>query len=187
MKKIIAAILCIGMVTAVSAGCGFEDALAKNASSTKETEATTVAATVDEPKPADFKDSLDGLSEYFVELGYITLKDGKFDEQRVKDMDASLIGAKAGKKFAESYNGKAVYIELYEFDTKNTDKNEVINSVKKDGVFSILDLPEVKAYLSDSGKYMMIYTDESIDDSNPKIEDKNYIRREEVIKNFKKF
>ena len=41
--------------------------------------------------------------------------------------------------------------------------------------------------MSDSGKYLMIYTDASIDDSNPDKEADNYKHREEVIKEFKAF
>lgn len=190
MKKIIAAILCFGIVAAVSAGCGYKDALEKNADATQTSETETkTAAVVDEAKPSDFKDSLDGLCSYFEKLEYFALKDGKIDESKVTKMDASLIGAKAGKKFMTSYGGKAVTIELYEYEIQklNDKAKEIIASVKNDGTFSILDLPKVKAYLSDSGKYLMIYTDASINDKEPDKKSDNFERREEVIKNFQKF
>lgn len=188
MKRFIAAILCVGLIAAVSAGCGYKDALSKENKATQATEATN-SATKDEPKPADFKDNLEGLISYFTELEYLAMKDGKLDESSVTVMDASLIGAKEGKKFITAYGGKAITIELYEYDLKNLNDTAktVIESVKNSGEFTILDLPSVKAYLSNNGRYIMVYTDASIDDANPDKESDNYKHREEVIKNFKSF
>ena len=117
------------------------------------------------------------------------MKDGKLDESSVTVMDASLIGAKEGKKFVTAYGGKAITIELYEYDLKNLNDTAktVIESVKNSGEFTILDLPSVKAYLSNNGRYIMVYTDASIDDATPDKESDNYKHREEVIKNFKSF
>lgn len=190
MKRFIAAILCVGLIAAVSAGCAYKDALSKdNTATTRATEATGSSATADEPKPADFKDNLEGLISYFTELEYLAMKDGKLDESSVTVMDASLIGAKEGKKFITAYGGKAITIELYEYDLKNLNDTAktVIESVKNSGEFTILDLPSVKAYLSNNGRYIMVYTDASIDDANPDKESDNYKHREEVIKNFKSF
>lgn len=192
MKRFIAAILCVGLIAAVSTGCAYKDALSKESTTTQATEATGSAATADEPKASDFKDNLEGLTNYFAELGYLTMKDGKIDESTVTVMDASLIGAKEGKKYATSYGGKAITIELYEYDVRNLNNlndtaKAVIESVKNSGEFTILDLPPVKAYLSNNGRYIMIYTDSSIDDANPDKESDNYKHREEVIKNFKSF
>lgn len=189
MKRFIAAILCAGLIAAVSTGCAYKDALSKESTTTQATEATGSAATADEPKLSDFKDNLEGLTNYFAELGYLTMKDGKIDESTVTVMDASLIGAKEGKKYATSYGGKAITIELYEYDVNNLNDTAktVVESVKNSGEFSILDLPSVKAYLSDDEKYMLIYTDASIDDANPDKESDNYKHREEVINNFKSF
>lgn len=190
MKRFIAAILCVGLIAAVSVGCGYKDALSKdNKTTTQATDATGSSATADEPKPADFKDNLEGLISYFTELEYLAMKDGKLDESSVTVMDASLIGAKEGKKFITAYGGKAITIELYEYDLKNLNDTAktVIESVKNSGEFTILDLPSVKAYLSNNGRYIMVYTDASIDDANPDKESDNYKHREEVIKNFKSF
>lgn len=190
MKRFIAAILCVGLIAAVSAGCAYKDALSKdNTATTRATEATGSSATADEPKPADFKDNLEGLISYFTELEYLAMKDGKLDESSVTVMDASLIGAKEGKKFITAYGGKAITIELYEYDLKNLNDTAktVVESVKNSGEFTILDLPSVKAYLSNNGRYIMVYTDASIDDANPDKESDNYKHREEVIKNFKSF
>lgn len=190
MKRFIAAILCVGLIAAVSAGCAYKDALSKdNTATTRATEATGSVATVDEIDAKNFSDNLQGLSEYFAKKEYITTKDGKIDESTVTVMDASLIGAKEGKKYATSYGGKAITIELYEYDLKNLNDTAktVIESVKNSGEFTILDLPPVKAYLSNNGRYIMVYTDASIDDANPDKESDNYKHREEVIKNFKSF
>lgn len=192
MKRFIAAILCVGLIAAALAGCAYKDALSKENTATQATEATSSAATADEVDAKNYSDNLEGLSNYFADKGYITTKDGKIDESTVTVMDASLIGAKEGKKFATAYGGKAITIELYEYDVTNLNKindtaKTVIESVKNSGEFTILDLPSVKAYLSNNGRYIMIYTDSSIDDANPDKESDNYKHREEVIKNFKSF
>ena len=189
MKRFIAAILCVGLIAAVLAGCGYKDALSKENTATQATEAANSVATKDEPKAADFKKNLEGLTDYFTELGYFNMKDGKLDESTVTVMDASLIGAKEGKKFSTAYGGKSITIELYEYDVKNLNDTAktVVESVKNSGEFTILDLPSVKAYLSDDEKYLLIYTDSSIDDEKPDENSDNYKHREEVIENFKSF
>ena len=104
-------------------------------------------------------------------------------------MDASAIGAKEGKKFAAKYAGSNIIIELYSYDTKKTNStaDEIVKSVKDNGTFSIYGLPDVTAYLSDNGNYLMIYTDTAIDKTNPDKNSDNYKRREQVIKDFKAF
>ena len=51
-------------------------------------------------------------------------------------------------------------MELYEYDPANLNETaqKVIDSVKKDGKFEFMQT-DVNAVLSDSGKYLMIYTD----------------------------
>ena len=186
MKKIIVLILCAGTLAISMAGCGYTDALADNSSSqTETTQAESNDATADEASSKKFDDTFDGLCNYFADKEYIANKDGKIDEKSVTEMDTSLIGAKNGKKFTTKYGGKAVTIELYEMDTNSDTAKDIIASIEKDGTFTILDLPAVTAYLSDNGKYLMIYTDESIKEDDA--EDDNYKHREEVIENFKSF
>ena len=189
MKKFLAAILCAGLIAVTTAGCGYTDALAGNSSTTQETTVATADEADAEVKADSYKDNLNGLCEYFGAKGYISTKDGKVDESVMTEMDASLIGAKEGKKFSTTYGGNSITIELYEYDTKNlSDKaNEIISSVEKNGTFTILELPAVKAYMSDSGKYLMIYTDTSIKDAEPDTTADNYKHREEVINDFKSF
>lgn len=90
------------------------------------------------------------------------------------------------RKFNEQTKKKAT-IEIYEYNTdkKNATADEVIKSVKKDGVFKIYDLPEVKAILSDNGKYLMVYTDKSINEENT--ESDEYKLRDEIVTKFKEF
>ena len=104
-------------------------------------------------------------------------------------MDAASIGAKQGKKFAASYDGKNISIELYEYDTEklNGTANKILNEIKSDGSFSVYNLPAVPAYISDNGKFMMVYTDASISKDNPDKTAANYEHREQVIKDFKEF
>ncbi len=190
MKKFIAAVLCAGLIAIVSAGCGYTDALnSQNSTTAQDSQTSTEDTAVKEVNADDFEDSFSGLCQYFANMGYIKVADKKIDETKVTKMDVSLIGAKEGNKYATDFGGKSITIELYSFDIKNLNDtaNSIIDSVKKDGTFSILDLAPVKAYLSDNGKYLMIYTDESIDDENPDTNSSPYQHREEVIKNFTEF
>ncbi len=171
MKRFLAALLCAGLILVFASGCN----------------SVPKVETGDEAKSlnaSDYADTLDGLATYFSAYGYIN----PLQTDTVTKMDASLIGAKAGNKYTE-YVVKNVTIELYEFDTKNppATADEIISEVKNNGKFSILELPEVNAYLSDSGKFMMIYNDNSINNENPDKNSDNYKHREEVLKRFRSF
>ena len=109
------------------------DALSKDNTATTQSAKTEQEATADEPKAESFDNNLNGLCEYFGELGYVTLKDGKIDESLVVKMDASLIGAKEGKKFNTKYGSQTVVIELYEYDLNdlNDTAKSVIDSVSR--------------------------------------------------------
>ena len=182
MKKLFAAILCAALITLTAAGCGYSDPL-EESKAQYETSATTVekAEEKENINYADYEDTLEGLCKYFNELGYIQHKENNYTK-----MDASLIGAKEGRKYAVNKN---LTIELYVYNTSNLDDTakSIIDSVKKDGKFTILDLPSVTAYMSDNEKYLMIYTDNSIKKDNPDTEAANYKAREEVIEKFKGF
>lgn len=201
MKKIVAFIMCVCLSASLLAGCGANYAnYAGTGTGSNEQQTTAVSATADEAtennvKAADFKDSFKGLCDYFTKKVYIVEKEGgKTNETK---MDASLIGAKEGKRFTTKFGGKSITIELYAYDVKNLNATaqKTIKSVKTDGVFAIeseyqgstVTLPEVTAYLSDNGKYLMIYTDASINDKKPDTESDNYKHREQVIEDFKAF
>lgn len=178
MKRILTAFLCACMIAITASGCGYTDALDKASSNTETTQATEVA-TEDEVNSESYTNDLDGLSNYFADKKYIAVdKKGNIDKNYVVEMDASLIGAKSGKK----YKYGAMTIELYEFDKTDGD---VYKSVKETGKFAILDLPEVTAHISDNGKFMLIYTDTTIDEA--KTDADNYKRRQTVIDDFKAF
>jgi hypothetical protein len=122
-----------------------------------------------------FGDSLDGLKAY--------MKKAAGFSGTPTNMRADFIGAEKGIKYIFSHNGKNnVTVELYSFDTSNLSDSaeKVIDSVKSDGYFTIMD-KNINAVMSDSGKYMMIYTNSSTDDDN-KAYDKNVLK---LFKGFK--
>jgi len=97
-------------------------------------------------------------------------------------MEAQFIGAARGEKFSNTVaNNESVTVELYEYDLSNLgeEANTVIASVKESGKFTLLE-KEVEAYLSDSGKYLMIYTD-------TKNEEENLAQKEKAIELFQAF
>lgn len=176
MKKVIAAVAALLIISLSLVGCN-NDPLNK----TNETSSTsTTNSAVSENK--DYDDSLEGLEQLFVDKGYITVND---DRSNVTVMDAALIGAKEGNRYTSNINGAEVVVELYAYDVDNLDNtgNEIIKSVTEKGEFQILDLDPVKAYLSDSGKYLLIYNDKS----NPAEGTENYTRMQTAIKQFKAF
>ena len=91
----------------------------------------------------------------------------------------------SGKRFTAKKTGDTV-IELYEFDLNklNDTAKSVIDSVKNDGTFENAMGETVEdVYLSENGKFLMIYSDKSSDKkSEDHIETKN-----KVIKAFKEF
>ena len=99
--------------------------------------------------------------------------------------DVSGISDYSGKRFTAKKTGDTV-IELYEFDLNklNDTAKSVIDSVKNDGTFENAMGETVEdVYLSENGKFLMIYSDKSSDKkSEDHIETKN-----KVIKAFKEF
>jgi len=121
----------------------------------------------------EVEDNLDGLSEY--------LK-GNFAVAGEKEtMSFDVIGAVNGYKYAFTYNSKNVQVEIYEFDldNPNAEGKACLESVKANGTFTVLE-KEVSAVISDSGKYIMIYTDNDGDE-------KNVAQKERVQELFKDF
>ena len=129
------------------------------------------------PTPAvkmeDCEDNLDGLCKY-LEGNYAVTGD------RV-EMSYKEIGAIGGYRYKFLYNGGTVQVEVYEFDLENLDDKgrECLDSVKKDGKFTVLD-NEVPAQLNGDGKYMLIYTDSGKSDAGKTL-------RETVTKLFTEF
>lgn len=174
MKKLISALIAVLMLMSCFAGCA--DPMANPTASTTTTEAQA-EETTEATEPKTYEDTYESLVEYFVDKGYI-----KIDENNanVTKMDASLIGATEGNRYKTSYNDAEVLIELYYYE--NTD-NDFIKSVKENGSFQIGKLDPVTAYISQDGKYLMIYTDRS----NPTDDSDNGKRKAEVIESFQAF
>lgn len=187
MKKILAAILCAGLIAVTTAGCGYTDALAEAKRAQNTTSAAQESQQETKPKEiksTDYKNNLDGLVDYFAKKEYINK-----EEKNVIEMDAASIGAKQGKKFSTTYDGKNISIELYEYDTEklNDTAKKVLDGIESNGTFSVYNLPAVPGYISDNGKFMMVYTDASISKDNPDKTAANYEHRDAVIKDFKAF
>lgn len=185
MKKLIAGIMAVMIMAIGFAGCN-NDPLSKENVEAVKTE-TTEATTPTEAKDVEDKvydETVDGLAQLFVDKGYMKIED---NNSNVTEMDASLIGAKKGKKYSTTYNGAEVIIEFYSFDMTDNKLKETaeqtIKSVKENGWFQIFKLDPVKAYLADGDKFLMIYTDKS----NPAEDSDNYKRMQEAIETFKDF
>ena len=102
-------------------------------------------------------------------------------------LNISFIGAKQGIKYSISNN---LAIELYEYDTAklNDTAKEIVNEVKESNSFTIIEgYPVNAAYLSDNGKYLMIYNDTKIDKNKPDKNSNEYKARENAVKDFLAF
>lgn len=118
----------------------------------------TVSAEEKNPDMSTYNNDFDGIVKYLTDCELIA---GEGTE-----MSADFIGAKVGKKFAFTYEGQRITCEIYEFDTENLSDTAktVIESVKTNGYFESLDT-EVKAVLSASEKFLMVYVNDAKDDN----------------------
>ena len=75
-----------------------------------------------------------------------------------------------------------VIVELYEYDPENLsdEAKTVVESVKQDGTFSVIGQKVTDAYLSDSGKYLMIYKDTQTNE-------KNELHKKQIVELFQGF
>ena len=73
-------------------------------------------------------------------------------------------------------------MELYEFDLDNLsdEAQAVLNSVQQNGSFTVIGQEVTDAYLSESGKYMMIYRDTQTNE-------KNELHKKEIVELFQGF
>ena len=95
-----------------------------------------------------------------------------------KDYGYEYIGAEKGVK----YPNQNITIELYSF--KNPEKNDYVQSVKKDGKFTLFGI-DIEAYLTVDGKYMMIYKDTNLKDGDA--ESDNYKAKKLAVEKFEAF
>lgn len=120
-------------------------------------------------------DTLEGLCSFLAQNGGV---DGEPVE-----MAAAFIGAKAGVQYRFGYEGNNnVIVELYEYDPENLsdEAKTVVESVKQDGTFSVIGQKVTDAYLSDSGKYLMIYKDTQTNE-------KNELHKKQIVELFQGF
>ncbi|WP_099205118.1 hypothetical protein [Scatolibacter rhodanostii] len=130
---------------------------------------------IDLPKisDTDFKDDMAGLCEYLEKTYSVA------DEKA--QMSYDVIEAKDGYRYLFRYNKSTVQIEVYEFDLENLTEEAKTNleNVKANGKLKVIE-KEVDAVLSNSGKYVMIYQDQSKEEANA-------VQKERVIDLFKTF
>ena len=95
------------------------------------------------------------------------------------EMDGELIGA---KELGHRYVSGSITAEFYEYDLDNLNEtaNTVRDSVQKDGAFQIIGQTVPNVYLSDSGKYLMIYNNTATDEASA-------AKTQEAIEAFKTF
>lgn len=178
MKRVLIAAIAVLMIALTFVSCydpyaGIKDKSKKptaaTQSSTKKKEETKKKKVSDKK----YEDNLNGLRDFMKDSGYI-----KVEDNNVTKMQADLIGAKKGNKYVDG----DTRVELYEFDLKkdNKKRDETVESVKNDGSFTVYS-EKIPAYLSDSGKYLMVYTNPTADDKNSDA----YKTKQNAVKAFK--
>ena len=149
--------------------------------------AKPAVATGDEAKSqnaADYPDTYEGLCNYLASFGYINPLKDNADVTYVV-MDYALVGATHGRRYTEQTKKKAT-IEIYDYsEARSATADEILAGIKDKGTFTVLGLPEIKAILSNNGKYMMVYNDKSINENNE--EQEEYKLRQEIVEKFKTF
>ena len=166
MKKIFALILASLMLISVMSGCG-----------TTVPDATeSTAATEETKEEKTYSDSLESLAEYMKDQGYIDNTDNAYK------MQAQLIGAEKGYRYLKG----TVQIELYKYnpDKLNDTAKDVMEQIEKNGEFELYG-KKIKGYLSDNGKYMMVYTDSAIVEGDTTSD--AYKTMEKAVKDLNKF
>ena len=153
MKKRRLAALLAAAVLSISllSGCG-EGLVDLNASSQTTSEAASSALT-----ETEVEDSLLGLEEFMIAQGYVS--------GTPSEMNGALIGA---KELGHRYVSGSVTAEFYEYDLSslNETAQTIRASVEENGTFEIVGRTVENVYLSDSGKYLMIYTNTATDEAN---------------------
>ena len=167
LKKILVA----GGVTALAAVLALSVSACSNNSGT-ETANTLSASSMAQ---SEVPDTLDGLCRYMEGNGLIG--------GTPHDMLADLIGAKEGRMYQFLFNDSSVQVELYEFDTENLNKKaqEYLQEVRENGKFTMTGIESSNAYLSDSGKYLMVYHDTNTDEEHTN----QSIRAQQMFKEFR--
>lgn len=172
MKKIFALLLVTLMVLSLTA-------CMSPSSREPKIQEVTDPATTDEIKVKDYPDTLEGLCDYFADMGYVyAMPEATGDEMTDPVvMKADMIGADKGYKFTYNYDGETVVLELYSYTDTNNDFYKQAKSEGKITVTEALEEGTVDVVLSDNGKYLMIYDDAA----------ENAEREAAIVKAFKGF
>ncbi len=147
MKRLIAILLTVMVLVSLTACTVGTDGTKLNGS-TDATEATE-APKVDINK---YDKTFEGMLDYLKELKLISKKEA---DQTVTQAD--LIGAKNGVRFKiDTLN----FVEFYEIDTTATpdEAQKVIDAFENGENYKVLGIEDVKGVVSDSGKYVMLYS-----------------------------
>lgn len=133
----------------------------------------TVKVDIKEISDAEFEDNLDGLCK-FLEESYAAAG------EKIT-MSYEVIDAIGGYKYSFVLNGSAVTVEVYEYDLSKLSEgaSKALSSVEKNGLLPVLD-EEKEAFISDNGKYVMLYTDGSKEEAAVQ-------QKERVVAVFKSF
>ena len=143
-----AALVCISSLC----GCGEGVVDLTGSSQSASSEETSSAVT-----ETDVQDSLLGLEEFMIAQGYVS--------GTPSEMNGALIGA---NELGHRYVSGTITAEFYEYDLENLNETAetVRASVEANGTFEIVGQTVSNVYLSDSGKYLMIYTNANTDETN---------------------
>ena len=154
IKKLFALVLVVALCVSMT-GCmsGAKNNQVQTAVLEVSAAPTEGEETVAEKDPAKYSDDIQGLCK-FMEENKVTAG------ERIQ-MEYGVIGAMNGYKYSYMYDGSAVQLEVYEFAVEGLSETAktVIESVKKDGQFELLD-NTIPAQLSADGRFMLIYTDD---------------------------
>lgn len=146
-----AAILCFSGLTGCGVGNVSTTSSQGTSSGTSSGTASGSSSQTEEPtvEEKDVEDTLDGLCEYMA---------SQFGLGEAVEMRGDMIGA---KEKGYRYSKDLLRVELYEFDLDalTEEGKAVLESVKADGSFTIFGEKIENAYVSESGKYLMIYVD----------------------------
>ena len=144
-----AALVCVSSLC----GCG-EGVVDLTGSSSQSAVSEETSSAVTE---TDVQDSLLGLEEFMIAQGYVS--------GTPSEMNGALIGA---NELGHRYVSGTITAEFYEYDLENLNETAetVRASVEANGTFEIVGQTVSNVYLSDSGKYLMIYTNANTDETN---------------------
>ena len=182
MKKLLALGFSLGLILSLGA-CGATGeqlpALVLESSSSQQSGGETSGVesgaqpTVEEVPDTEFPDTLDGLCDF--------LTANKAVAGEPTEMAYETIGAQDGYRFRFILNGSTVQVEVYSYDVNNLNEQgqTVLDSVKAEGSFTMLD-NDVPATLNSDGKYMLLYTD-------GRTSAENTAQRERVLQLFEAF